>query len=131
MAVTLIYPDGLIGFKRSYISGFVGSSNVTNLTYSGVDVEFDYLAPQYHVQLRVFPYFRSFSSNFYTLDYVFDAASSQVYLNGSPIAAGVGVRFRAMLTEPTWRIQVLATLGVDESQKANLPSNGSYWRQLW
>jgi hypothetical protein len=58
-------------------------------------------------------------------------AASQVYFMGTPIAAGVGIKFWPMTTEPTFRIQVLATLSVDETQKADLFPLAGYWRPLW
>lgn len=131
MALTFLYPQGNKGFKRSYVSGFVGGSDTTNFVYTGVDLEFDYLAPTYHIVLRVQPWFRPWSSNFYTLDYVFDPANSYIYLGGTPIVAATGVAFHPMQTEPTWRIRVQATLAVDENYKADLPQSSSYWRQLW
>lgn len=131
MAVTPIYTNPRFNIRRGYLSGFVGSSNTSAMTFDGTNLQFSYLAPQYVVVLRVRPEFAAASSNTYTLDYVFDMAASQVYLNGNPIAAGVGVKFVGMQTEPTWRIQVLATLPILESVKVDLPQQSGYWHQLW
>lgn len=117
-------------FNRAYISGWVGSSGVTNMSYTGGFLHFDYLAPVYTVDLKIKPEFFAPSSNWYTLDWVIDWAASQVYVSGSPLAAGVGIRFWPMTTEPTWRIQVLATLAVDETQRLDLFPLAHYWRPL-
>jgi hypothetical protein len=130
MSVSGILVGSNANFPRSYISGFVGSAGVTNMVYSGGFLHFDYLAPVITVDLKIRPNFFAPSSNCYSLDYVFDFAASQVYLNGSPIAAGVGYKFVAMVSEPTWRIQVLATLAIDETQRLDLFPLAHYWRPL-
>jgi hypothetical protein len=130
MAVTPILVGRNINFTRAYLSGFVGSVGVTNMAYLGTVLHFDYLAPLITVDLQIRVNVFNPSSNHYTLDYVFDWSSSQVYLSGSPIAASVGYSFVAMLTEPTWRIQVLATLAIDEAQTLDLAPQSNYWRPL-
>lgn len=130
MPITPILVGNNMHFPRSYISGFVGSSDVTNMTYFGADLYFQYLAPIYEIFLRLNPKVVAPSSNVYTLDYVFDFAASQVYASGVPIAAGVGYKFVAMQSEPTWRIQVLATLAIDETQKLDLAKLPGYWRPM-
>jgi hypothetical protein len=50
-----------------------------------------------------------------------------VFLSGSPIAAGVGVGFYAMKTESSFRLQVLSTLAVDETQLLDLDPVLGYW----
>lgn len=131
MAVTPILIGHNLNMTRSYMSGFVGSSDVTNMVLIGNVLHFDYLFPSYTVDLVVWPNFLAATSNRYTLDYVFDFPASQVYLSGVPIAAGVGYKFVAMQTEPTWRIQVLATLAIDETQKVDLARLPGYWRPLY
>lgn len=93
-------------------------------------MEFDYLAPIYHVKLKIKPQFQAPNSNTYTLDWIFDFTSSVVTAGGTPIDAGVGIKFYPMTTEPTWRIQCLATLAVDESLTADLFPLSDYWRPL-
>lgn len=130
MAVTPILVGANKNFNRAYMSGFVGSVGVTGMIYAGGFLHFDYLAPVITVDLKIKPAFFAPSSNFYTLDWIFDWAASQVYLSGSPISAGVGYRYWPMQTEPTWRIQVLATLAVDETQRLDLFPLAHYWRPL-
>jgi len=130
MSVTPILVGHNVNMVRSYMSGFVGSVGVTNMDYVGGFLHFDYLAPLITVDLKIRPVFFAPSSNVYTLDYVFDWAASQVYVSGSPVAAGVGYKFVAMSTEPTWRIQVLATLAIDETQRLDLFPLAHYWRPL-
>jgi hypothetical protein len=131
VAVTPIYYNPRFNFNRAYISGFVGSVGVSSLAIVGNNVSFDYLFPNYHVDLRLKTVFQAPNTNNYTLDFIFDMAASQVYFMGTPIAAGVGIKFWPMTTEPTFRIQVLATLSVDETQKADLFPLAGYWRPLW
>jgi len=130
MSITPILIGRNMPFTRAYMSGFVGSVGVTNMAYVGSILHFDYLAPLITVDLQIRVAVLTPSSNHYTLDYVFDFASSQVYLSGNPIAAGVGYKFVAMATEPTWRIQVLATLAIDETQLLDLAGLAGYWRPL-
>lgn len=130
MPVTPILIGGNTFFPRSYVSGFVGSSDVTNMAIVGSFLHFDYLWPTYTVDLFIWPNFFAPSSNCYTLDYVFDFTASQVYMGGIPISAGVGYKFVAMQTEPTWRIQVLATLAIDETQTLDLVQLSNYWRPM-
>ena len=92
-------------------------------------LSFDYLYPTYHIDLTVKTNFFFPNSNTYTLDYVFDIAASEVYQSGVPIIAGIGIAFRAMQTEPTFRIHVLATLPALETVKANLLPLAGYWAQ--
>lgn len=116
---------------RAYMSGFVGSAGTSNMIFAGNQLDFDYLAPVYHVRLIVTNRFFPPSSNRITLSYVFNWAASEVTQSGVPISAGVGIRFYAMTTEPTWRIQVLATLAVDETVRADLLPLANYWRPLY
>jgi len=128
MAVTLLYTTNpKFWLLRSYIKGFVGSADVTNLAIVGNFVSFDYLAPLIHVDLKIKPEFQAPNSNSYTLDFIFDGASSQVYLSGSPIVASVNVGFYPMTTEPEWRIRVLSTFSPKETEKADLFPLSGYW----
>lgn len=128
MAVTLLYTTNpKFWLLRSYIAGFVGSADVTNLAIVGNFVSFDYLAPLIHVDLKMKTQWQAPSSNSYTLDFIFDGAASQVYLSGSPIAAGVNVGFYPMQTEPQWRIRVLSTFAPKETEKADLIPLSGYW----
>jgi len=131
MAVTPILVGRNMDFCRAYLSGFVGSVGVTNMAYVGTILHFDYLAPLITVDLQIKVAFFNPNSNFYTLDWIIDWSSSQVYLSGSPISAGVGYKFVAMATEPTWRVQVLATLAIDETQRLDLDPLAGYWRPLY
>lgn len=126
--VTPIYTNPRFTFNRAYLTGFVGSVGVTNLALLGNLVDFDYLFPNYHVSLYLKPNFWDWNSNRYTLDYIFDFSLSSVTLGGTPIDAGIGIRFYPMTTEPTWRIQVLATLPPLETQRCDLQGNPLYWR---
>lgn len=130
MSVTPILVGRNMNFNRAYMSGFVGSVGVTNMNYVGGFLHFDYLAPVITVDLKIKPAFFAPSSNSYTLDWIFDWSASQVYLSGSPISAGVGYKFVAMSIEPTWRIQVLATLAIDETQRLDLFPLAHYWRPM-
>jgi len=98
------------------------------MTIVGSFLEFDYLFPLIHCSLKLESVFQPPSSNNYTLDHVFDFASSVVTISGVPADVGVGVKFVAMATEQTWRIQVLATLAIDESQRVDLIPLSGYWR---
>lgn len=129
MAITPLYATNRhFGFPRSYVAGFVGSAGMSNLVLVGHTLQWDYLYPIYQVHLVIDSRFFQPTSNHYTLDYVFDWSSSQVYQSGSPIAAGVYVGFWPMHTEPTWRIQLMATFTIDESQKIDLTQPPNYWR---
>ena len=130
MAVTPILIGRNMNFTRAYLSGFVGSAGVTNMVYSGSILHFDYLHPLYTVDLQIRVNVLAPSSNHYSLDYVFDWSSSQTYLSGNPIASSQGYRFVAMVSEPTWRIQILATLAIDETQRLDLAPLPGYWRPL-
>lgn len=128
--VTPIYTNPHFNMVRAYVSGFVGSVGMSNMILSPGNLDFDYLAPLIHVRLTVTPEFQPPSSNCYTLDHVFDFTTSEVTLSGAPIDAGVGVKFVAMHTEATWRIQVLATLAADETVKSDLLPLSAYWRPI-
>lgn len=130
MAITPILVGRNMFFARSYLSGFVGSAGITNMVFSGGFLHFDYLYPAYTADLKVKPEFLAPSSNCYSLDWVIDWAASQSYMGGVPIATSQGYRFVAMSTEPTWRIQLLATLAIDETQLLDLVPLPNYWRPL-
>src|SRR6267154_607580 len=130
MPITPILIGRNMPFTRAYLSGFVGSVGVTGMVFAGGFLHYDYLYPAYTVDLKVRINFYSPSSNHYTLDYVIDWPASQTYFGGVPIATSQGYKFVAMLTEPTWRIQILATLAIDETQKLDLPALPAYWRPL-
>ena len=130
MAVTPILIGRNINFPRSYISGFVGSVGVTNMIYAGGFLRFDYLYPNYSIDLKIRPEFFTPSSNVYSVLYVIDWAASQTYFMGGSIPSSQGFKFVAMTTEPTWRLQVLATLAVDETQRLDLFPLPHYWRPL-
>ena len=117
-----------MSFPRSYISGFVGSADVDNLHFASNVLLFDYLFPLIQVELVVKTQFFFANSNVYTLDYIIDWAASQVYLSGSPIAAGVNIGFYPMTTEQAWRIRVLSTFAPKETERADLNPVAGYWR---
>lgn len=130
MPLTIIYPTWKINMPRSYMKGFVGSADVSNMHYSGETLVFEYLAPAYRVDLVIQHKFFVPSSNVYSIDHVFDAAASQGYLFGSPFAATINVAFYPMTTEATWRIRVLSVLAPLESQKLDLAPLTGYWRPI-
>lgn len=109
------------------MAGFVGSDDTSNMTLVGNTLAFDYLFPIYHVDLVVKSEFVAPNSNSYTLDWIFDPASSQGYINGVPSLLTFYVAFKPMTTQPTWRIQVLSSLGVKESVTADLAPVPDYW----
>jgi len=130
MSITPILIGFNYNFPRSYVSGWVGSVGITGMTYSGGFLHYDYLAPQYQVDLKIKPEFFAPSSNYYSLTWVIDWAASQTYYFGSPIATSQGIRFWPMASRPEWRIQLLATLAVDETQRLDLFPLAHYWRPL-
>jgi len=130
MAMGLIYTTYKKHFRRSYMSGFVGSADCSNMFIAGNVVEYDYLYPTYHIYVVLKPAFVVPSSNTYTLDWIIDPAASQIYANGSPISAAIGVGFYPMTTEATWRIQLSSTFAALESVKADLVPLANYWRTL-
>src|ERR1700730_1342574 len=131
MSMGLIYTTNPgFNFPRSYISGFVGSAGDSNFAIAGNIVTFDYLYPVYHISCVIKTNFVTPNSNVYSLDYIIDGAASQVYQNGTPIAAAIGVGFYAMQTEPTWRIQLHSNFLVDEILLANLVPVANYWRPI-
>lgn len=130
MAMGLIYTTFKMHFRRSYMSGFVGSADCSNMVISGDVVEYDYLFPVYHIVVVLKHAFVVPTSNTYTLDWIIDAPASQIYASGSPIAAAIGVGFYPMKTEPTWRIQLSSTFAALETVKADLIPLSNYWRPL-
>ncbi len=127
MALTYLYPTGKPAFNRPYVRGFVGSVNVSDMALVGNELRFSYLAPTYFVVQTIFPNVYEPSSNFYTLDYVFDPDNSQVYQSGSPIVASAGLTLRYMPGEGVWRIQVLSTLAVDYSVTCDWINLAGHW----
>jgi hypothetical protein len=101
------------------------------MIFAGGFLHYDYLAPAYSVDLKIKPEFFAPSSNCYSLDWVIDWAASQTYFGGSPIATSQGYKFVAMATRPEWRIQLLATLPIDEAQRLDLFPLPHYWRPLY
>lgn len=131
MAINFIYPGGNPNFPRSYVKGFVGSVGVMNLALVGDVLSFNYLSPAIHVDYVIYSYFTPWNSNAYSLEYVFDPAASQGYSGGVPVPSTQGIRFVAMPDEPAWRIQVLATLALDTTQRADLAAApAGYWRPM-
>jgi hypothetical protein len=130
MAMGLIYTTYKKHFRRSYMSGFVGSTGCSNMSISGDVVEYDYLYPIYHIVVVLKHAFVVPNSNTYTLDWIIDANASQIYASGSPISAAIGVGFYPMTTEATWRIQLSSTFSPLETVKADLIPLAHYWRPL-
>jgi len=129
MPINFLYPALPVNFTRSYISGFVANTGIINMVLVGNVLSYDYLTPAIHLDLVIRPHFLPWSSNVYSLDYVFDAAASQAYVSGSPVSSSQGIRFTPMLTEPTYRISTIFGLGIDESLKVDLPAAPTgYWR---
>lgn len=131
MPETFFYPWGKPNFPRSYISGFVGSTGVLNMHMAGNVLIFDYLSTFIHCEWVVDARFFPPTSNVYSLDYVLDAAASSTYVGGVLTPGNSALRFWPMTTEPTWRVQVLATISPDEAQVADLVALASgYWRPM-
>lgn len=115
-------------FPRSYMKGFVGSGGFTNFVLTGNVLSFDYLFPLVQCNFVVSSVFLPPTSNVYSLDHVFDEPASTVFVGGSPYTGDVGIKWVAMQTEPVWRIQLLATLSIDETIRADLQPISGYWR---
>src|SRR4029450_5044649 len=131
MPETFFYPDGKRWFPRSYVSGFVGSTGIINMHMVGNVLVFDYLSSFIHCEwvmdLRVYPA----TSNVYSHDIVLDGPASSTYVGGVLTPGNSAISFYPMTTRSEWRIQVLATLAADESQRANWPiMSSNYWRPL-
>jgi hypothetical protein len=128
MPISFSYSPPKMNLKRSYIKGVVGASDVSNLTVADNHVTFDYLFPLYHVDIVMRPEWSVWSSNTYTLDWIFDAAASQTYLSGSPVATSQVVAFHSMSDGSGYFLQMLASLPVLESQRAEFAgAPSSYW----
>ena len=128
MSVAFTYTNPRFTFPRTYIKGFVLSAGCTNVHFITNQLHFDYLYPLYHGIYVVKSQFFLPNSNVYTLDWILDAAASQLYLSGSPIASSSGVAFYAMQTEQAWRIRLVTGLPVDETQTVDLSPLPSYWQ---
>lgn len=131
MSETFFYPWGKQFFPRSYVSGFVGSAGIINMHMSGNLVVFDYLSTFIHCEWVVNMNVWTSTSNVYSIDYVLDPAASSTYVGGVLTPGNSAIRFWPMQTRPEWRIQLLATLTPDETQRANWPRPSvSYWRPI-
>lgn len=131
MPETFFYPSGIPNFPRSYMKGFVGSSGMINMVVSGQFLDFDYLSSFVHCHWKMNSFFYPATSNTYSLDYIFDGPASQTFVGGVLTPGNSAIVFHAMTTQAAWRIQLLATLPVDESQFADLAPMGSgYWNKI-
>jgi hypothetical protein len=128
MPLTYGYPGGVNQFPRSYIKGFVSSAGCFGLTLSGNYLSYYYLSTHILVKQWVKTEFLNPNSNVYSLDYVFDGSLSEAYIDGVPAGGTVYIRFHAMVSEPTWRIQVLASFAANEADTADLVPLAGYWR---
>jgi hypothetical protein len=128
MPISFSYFTPKMNLKRSYIKGVVGASDVSNLAVAGTHITFDYLFPLYHVDIVMKTEWATWSSNTYTLDWILDAAASQTYLSGSPVATSQIVAFHPMSDGSGYFLQMLASLPVLESQRAEFAAApSSYW----
>ncbi len=129
MAVTPIYTTPINQFPRSYLTGFVGCTGITNMRWAGMSTLKCDFPGGFEFDLVVRPNVYSPNSNVYTLDYVFDNALSQVYHFGVPVASSMWYGFYTSPTLTQYRILILSSLPVDETQILDLPPMpGSYWR---
>jgi len=130
MPVVLSYPNGNAHFPRAYIKGFYTDSDypivnlfggVLQLTQTGYDVQ---------VYLNLRPNFTPPSSNKWSLDYVFDSATSQAYYLGTPYLAGFAVSLVNDPVEFSWRIKVSGSGSSGTPTRADLAPLLLYWRPL-
>lgn len=131
MAVTPHYTTFNYNMNRAYMSGFVGCVGITNMHWVGETLVCDYNPGNFRFDLVVNHNFFQPSSNTYSLDYVFDNADSQVYQAGVPVASGMWYAYHPMTTRPEWRIWILSSLAVDETQRLDLVRLPGYWRPLY
>lgn len=130
MTVTIEVIGNDLNFPRSYVSGFVGSSGISDMAITSGFLTFGYFSGLYQISLKIRPNVLTPTSNRYTIGYVFDADASTALLSGVPVDITVGVAFYAMRSEQTWRIRVLATLDPDEENTVDWQPLANYWRPL-
>jgi len=126
--VTLLYPEGIQNFPRTYIVGFVLPLTIINTTLAGGVLSFDTNTLQHHWDLPLTAEFAPASSNFYSLDYVFDLATCFHYFLGTPSPSTLNIGLRRLINEGEMRIQVALEFTPDPAQIADLPQISPYWR---
>jgi len=125
--ITWHVPNPSPNFVRARVKGFVMGVGSSNCIVSGQYLDFDYLYPSYHGHLKISDRFFQPTSNIYSLDYVFDAASSQFLAFGSPIDALIYLDFVFVPNDQHYRINVLSNVGVDPLVIADLAPLPGYW----
>lgn len=131
MVATFYQPTGNTFFRRSYIAGIAFGWGADSLTVSGNVIEF-YSTPILFWHLVVKPAFWYWSSNSYSLDWLFDPVLTKHYVNGIEVTYGGMYVYRQFyLNESDWWIKLTGygyDLGrTDFVQLPAAPSN--YWRQ--
>lgn len=128
--ITWHVPTPNKNFVRARCSGFVLGVDSSNTHISAQRLEFDYLFPLYHGSLLIADRFWTPSSNIYSPDFVFDAASSSFTLSGVPIDALIYLDFIFVPEEQHYRVKVLANIAYDPAQTADIAPLSGYWNPI-
>ena len=126
--ITFSYPEGILSFPRTYVKGFVSCVGTSHFTWDGEYLEFYYLYPVSRLVCGVYDHYIPASSNYYSLDYVFDPDKSTIYQSGIPTPATVPIAFRYVPEDLSYRIMLVSQLTIDPLTTVDYDQPTGYWR---
>lgn len=125
--VTLNYTRGNINVCRAYIKGFTVQSGVTDLAISMNVLFFKYPPLGLAWQMKISDEFLPASSNVYSLDHVFDLASSFSFVGTTPTPTSINFGLMFVPGEGSFRLGTEPSLPGDPAWKVDLNSVLNYW----
>jgi hypothetical protein len=130
MPLTLTFPDGVGGFPRAYIKGFISLPPYTMPPIVGNELHLLYPPSGHDFLFWITDRFLPPSSNVYSLDFVFDPSLSYFKVFGVPVANSIAVGLVSDPVDFSWRINVGFGLPISHLVTADLTPLPSYWRPL-
>lgn len=115
---------------RSYIKGFITGSFINTVTLSGHNLQLYNTSLDLLYNLAIDSRFYPPTSNYYTLDYVFDQPSCYATIHGVPIDTGAQILLSPDPVTFSWRIRIFDGFPPDHALIADLAPVPDYWRPV-
>jgi hypothetical protein len=130
MTLTLTYPDGKPNFTRAYMWGFITGSFIDTVTLSGQNLQLYNTSLDLLYNLHVASRFLAPSSNVYSLDFVFELASSYATIHGVQIDTGAQILLDYDPVTFSNMIRIFDGFPPLHTRVTPLPHLAGYWRNV-
>jgi len=127
VTLSLFYPSQPFNFPRSYCKGFITGTFLDTVTLSGHNLVLYKTSLDLLYNLAIDSRFYPPTSNVYSLDFVFDQASSYVTIAGVPIDTGLFIKTTYDPVDRAFRVWIDDGNPPNHARSADLAPVPGYW----